>query len=388
MGGWEPQSNFVFDDHVRGLALTPGENSPEHLYQLAAWLHSHSLEKDRPLWQIFVIEGLPDQQYAVLIKIHHALTDGVFAMGLLEHMLSPSADDSCAKPFWSQPLRAAAADRSSMDWSTSLKNLAPLLKGVGQSLLHMRQHNMPMKWPYQASPSALNQEITPRRHLEVLTLSLPLVMDWAHEHEATLNDFLLCLTGMALHDYFQEQYQEEPETLQALIPVSLRSSGQNDPGCRLGFAVADLGHQNADVKQRLEQVKRSTEAAKRFLQNFNPVQKQLLTSLLDLVYVGSQITPWLQRTMPPVANLLVSNVVGPRQTLYFNGDPLEEIIPLSILADGQGLNVTALSYHDKLTLSCVCCPDVVHQPSVLRQGFEAAWDELQRAGNPSTRMLH
>jgi WS/DGAT/MGAT family acyltransferase len=388
LGGWEPQAEFIFDDHIRGLALAPGENSPEHLHQLAAWLHSLPLEKDRPLWQLFVIEGLPDQQYAVLIKIHHALTDGVFAMGLLEHMLSPSAEEHCEKPFWSQALHGAANHRAPMTWSQSLKNLAPLAKGMGQGLLYMRRQHQPMKWPYQASPSPLNQEITARRHLEVMTLPLSAVREWAHEHDATLNDTLLCLTGMALHDYFQEQHQEEPESLHALVPVSLRSIEQNDPGCRLGFAVADLGPQHANIEERLVQVKRSTEAAKSFLENFNPVQKQLLTSVLDLVYVGSQTVPGLQRRLPPLANLLVSNVVGPRQTLYFNGDPLEEIIPLSILADGQGLNVTALSYHDKLTLSCVCCPDVVPNPYLLREGFAAAWDELQRSGQAAERILH
>lgn len=387
-GAWEDSEAFDFDDHIRGMALAPGENSPEHLHRLAAWLHSLPLERDRPLWQLFVIEGLPDQHYAVLIKIHHALTDGAFAMGLLYHMLSLSPDETCAEPFWAQTLSQARSSHQPVSWSQSVKNFAPVAMGIGKGLLRSLQQNLGMKWPYQASPSILNQQITQRRHLEVSTFSLPELMEWAHQHNVTLNDLLLYLTGTALHHYLRQQPEVGPESLHALIPVSLRSQEQSDPGCRLGFAVADLGGRDASQQERLNQVKRSTEAAKSFLQNFNPAQKQALTSVLDILYVGSQIIPVVGRHLPPVANLLVSNVMGPQQTLYFNGDPLEQIIPLSILADGQSLNVTALSYADQLFVSCVCCPDVVTDPGSLRDEFERAWNELPRTGLNSVGGLH
>jgi WS/DGAT/MGAT family acyltransferase len=387
-GAWERSQTFTFDDHIRGVALTAGENSPEHLHRLASWLHSLPLERDRPLWQLFVIEGLPDHHYAILIKIHHALTDGVFAMGLLYHMLSPYADELCNEPFWAQHLLRSGPSRQSVSWPESFKKFAPMATGVGQGLWHSIQQHLPMKWPYQALPSKLNQQITPRRHLEVCTFSLPKVMEWAHQHKATLNDVLLFLTGTALHQYLGQQSEAGPDSLNALIPVSLRSQEQNDPGCRLGFAVADLGSRDASAEERLDQVKRSTEAAKSFLQNFSPAQKQVLTSILDILYVGSQLLPFAGRHLPPVANLLVSNVVGPQQTLYFNGDQLEQIIPLSILADGQSLNVTALSYADQLFVSCVCCPDVVKDPRNLRKQFEVAWDELQRIGLNPAGELH
>jgi WS/DGAT/MGAT family acyltransferase len=372
-GHWELTRTFDFDEHVRGLALTPGENTPEDLHHLAAWLHSLPLERDRPLWQLFVIEGLPDQRYAVLIKIHHALTDGAFAMGLLDHMLSPVPDESCEVPFWAQNVR----DEESSRPTRSFKNLVPAAMSFGQGLLNSLQHNPAMKWPFQASPSLLNQEITARRHLEVCTFPLPDIMDWAHQHKASLNDTLLFLTGTALHRYLEQHSEKGPEALNALIPVSIRSGAETDPGCRLGFAVANLGSRHASPKQRLDDIKRSTEAAKTFLQNFNTAEKQVLTSALDILYVGSQVLPGRGRYLPPLANLLVSNVVGPKETLYFNGDQLEEIVPLSVLADGQSLNVTALSYADQLFVSCVCCSDVIEEPGLLKDLFEQCWDEMQ-----------
>jgi WS/DGAT/MGAT family acyltransferase len=384
LGRWEQARTFDFDEHVRGLALTPGEDTPEDLHRLAAWLHSLPLERDRPLWQLFVIEGLPDQQYAILIKIHHALTDGAFAMGLLDHMLSPFPDESCEVPFWAQNIRESQSERP----TRSFKNLLPAAMSLGQGLLNSLQNYPAMKWPFQASPSLLNQQITSRRHLETCTFHLPDVMEWAHRHKASLNDTLLFLTGTALHRYLEQHSEKGPETLNALIPVSIRSEAESDPGCRLGFAVAHLGSRHANAKQRLDEIKASTEAAKSFLRNFNPGQKQVLTSALDILYVGTQVLPGRGRYLPPLANLLVSNVVGPKEKLYFNGDQLKEIIPLSVLADGQSLNVTALSYADRLFLSCVSCSDVIEDPESLKDLFDQCWDEMQednRQSLPSKR---
>jgi WS/DGAT/MGAT family acyltransferase len=372
-GSWDTTRTFNFDEHIRGFALAPGGNTPEDLHRLAAWLHSLPLSRDRPLWQLFVIEGLPDQQYAVLIKIHHALTDGAFAMELLDHMLSPFPDEACGIPFWAQNLKVSKYPGP----TRTFKNLIPAAMSFGQGLLNLLQHNAGMSWPFQASPSLLNQAITSSRHLEVCRFPLPEVMEWAHEHKATLNDTLLFLTGTALHRYLEQHSEQGPELLNALIPVSIRSEADHDPGCRLGFAVADLGSRHASPKQRIEEIKRSTAAAKSFLQELNPAQKQVLTSALDILYVGTQTLPGHGRYLPPLANLLVSNVAGPKDELYFNGDQLKEIIPLSVLADGQSLNVTALSYADQLFISCVCCSDVIEDPRSLKDFFEQCWSEMQ-----------
>jgi diacylglycerol O-acyltransferase len=374
-GRWEPTRSFDFDDHVRGMALTPGENTSDDLYRLAAWLHSLPLDRDRPLWELFVIEGLPDQHYAVLIKIHHALTDGAFAMALLDHMLSPFPDERCEFPFWAQHREESQPTGP----RRTFKSFVPTALGLGQGILASLPHGPALKWPFQAAPTLLNQAITPKRHLEVCTLPLPEVLEWAHEHKASLNDALLFLTSTALHRYLNQHAAKGPESLNALIPVSIRSNDESDPGCRLGFAVADLGSRHASPKERLNHIKRSTQAAKAFLQNFNTAEKQVLTSVLDILYVGSQLIPQLGRSMPPLANLLVSNVMGPKGTLYFNGDKLKQIIPLSVLADGQSLNVTALSYADQLFVSCVCCTDVIKDPRSLKDLFEQSWETMLSA---------
>jgi hypothetical protein len=160
-------------------------------------------------------------------------------------MLSPSPDEPCEIPFWAQKLRPTRSSREPASWSKSFKNIVPAAIEVGHGLLRSLQQNPAMKWPYQASPSILNQAITQRRHLEVSTFSLSKVMDWAHRHNASLNDILLCLTGTALHRYLEQHSKGGPESLHALIPVSLRSQEHSDPGCRLGFAVADLGSRDA-----------------------------------------------------------------------------------------------------------------------------------------------
>lgn len=381
LGAWDDTADFSFEDHVRGFALAPGENGPKDLHTLAAWLHSLPLERDRPLWQLFVIEGLPDQHYGILIKIHHALTDGAFAMDLLERMLCHSPDERREEPFWADSLKAhTKAPRPEATWSTplkSLKNFVPLVGGLGQGLFRSAIQRLPMTWPYRAPVSLFNKEITQRRHLELSVFPLKEIMDCAHKHEATLNDILLFLTGTALRYYLQKKQNLPEASLNALIPVSLRTGHEENHGCKLGFALAELGTHDAKPLQRLARIKQSMSASKLFLQNFNPGQKQVLTSALDIMFIASQMIPNLGAYIPPVANLLVSNLIGPRDTLYFNGDRLEQLIPLSVLADGQSINVTALSYSGQLYVSCISCPDLVADPELLQKGFAKAWNDLK-----------
>jgi len=380
-GEWRQEETFAFDYHVTGIALSPEENSPDHLYKTTAWLHSIPLDRNRPLWQLFIIQGLPENHYALLIKVHHSLMDGAFAMSLLDKMLQRTAAHRDDRPFWTQNFKAmdqkSKSARLPFNWKGKAHKTMQFLESMGQLTLRALNHRLPMTLPYSAPPCLINTEISSRRNLEVAKFSLAEIHKLADFHKVTINDVLLYLTGSALQSYLRSKDQNPKSSLKAIMPVSLRKQGEDALGCRLGFALTELGSGDARPAERLACIKRTMQAAKVFLQSFDATQKIALTSALDLLFVGSHLWPGLSKSLPQIANVLISNVVGPKSTLYFNGDRLEQIIPLSLLFDGQALNVTALSYKDHFTISCVSCPDVLFDPELLQLGFREAYEELQ-----------
>ncbi len=384
LGEWQEEETFAFDYHVTGIALSPEENSPDHLHKTTAWLHSIPLDRKRPLWQLFIIQGLPENHYALLMKVHHSLMDGAFAMSLLDKMLHRRVGFTDDRPFWAQDLKAkdrkTKGPRRSIIWKEKGHKTWQFLESIGLLSWRILNHSLPMTLPYNAPPCLINREITARRSLEVTSFSLAEIHRLAELHKVTINDILLYLTGSALQSYLRSKNQNPKPSLKAIMPVSLRKQGEEALGCRLGFALTELGSGDARPAERLASIKRAMQAAKVFLQSFDDAQKIALTSALDLLFVGSHLWTGLSKHLPQIANVLISNVVGPKHCLYFNGDRLEQIVPLSLLFDGQALNVTALSYEDHFTISCVSCPDVLFDPEVLQLAFHQAFEELQALG--------
>jgi diacylglycerol O-acyltransferase / wax synthase len=334
------------DYHVRHSAL-PNPGGQRDLGILVSRLHSHQLDLHRPLWEMHLIEGLEDNRFAIYMKMHHSLIDGVSGMRLILRALSPDPSSRDTPAFWTVGAgERPRSKRASQGLAGRARNGADALRGLSRAALDLGRaavDDSPLQAPYRAPDSALGGKLTGQRRFATQQYPLAQFKEFAKAADCTLNDIVLYLCGTALRRYLSEHAQVPERPLTAGIPVNLREEGDESTGTAIGMMVAELGTNIANPRERLEAVKSSTVEAKRHLAELPPGARTYYTLLINGPYIASLVAGLGGHTPVPF-NLGISNVPGPPEPLYFNGARLEAMFPLSLLLHGNALNITCLSY--------------------------------------------
>jgi len=229
--------------------------------------------------------------------------------------------------------------RAGRDGAAALRGLGLAAIDLGRAAVDDR----PLQAPYRTPSSALQGHLGGQRRFATQQYDLDLVKSLAKAAECTLNDVVLYLCGSALRRYLGEHDRVPDRPLTTGIPVNLREETDQSMGTVVGVMVAELGTNIADPRQRLEAIKRSTEAAKRHLAEVPPAGRAAYTLLVTGPYIAGLVTGLGGRSPVPF-NVGISNVPGPREPLFFNGSRLDAMFPLSLLFHGNALNITCLSY--------------------------------------------
>src|SRR5919108_2623363 len=339
--------------HVRHSAL-PHPGGQRELGVLVSRLHSHQLDLHRPLWEVHLIEGLEGNRFAIYLKMHHSLIDGVSGMRLILRALSSDPDNRNTPAFWTVgTVDRPRAEESRRDGSSALgqairagRDVVGTLTGLGLAAIDLGRaavDDRPLHAAYRAPSSALQGQLGGQRRFATQQYDLDLIRSLARAGGCTLNDLVLYLCGSALRRYLGEHARLPDRPLTAGIPVNLREASDESMGTVVGVMVAELGTNIADPRERLEAIKRSTEAAKRHLAEVPPAGRSAYTLLISGPYIAGLIAGLGGRSPVPF-NVGISNVPGPRAPLFFNGSRLDAMFPLSLLFHGNALNITCLSY--------------------------------------------
>ncbi len=347
------QREVDLDYHVRHSAL-PHPGGQRELGVLVSRLHSNQLDLHRPLWELNLIEGLDGDRFAIYIKMHHALIDGVSGIRLALRTLSPDPDQRETPAFWtvgSGPRagsdRDAGAGGNPIDrlLGTALSGAGAAI-GLGRAGVELGLASVeggPLSAPYTAPDSALGGRLGGQRRFATQQYELDLIRELAAAADCTLNDVVLYLCSAALRRYLGEHGRIPDRSLTAGIPVNLREAGDESTGTAIGMLVAELGTDIADSRARIEAIKSSTAEAKRHQRELPPEARTPYTLLLNGPYIAALIAG-LGGHAPIPFNVAISNVPGPTEPLYFNGARLDALFPLSLLTHGNALNITCLSY--------------------------------------------
>ena len=346
------------DYHVRHSAL-PHPGGQRQLGVLVSRLHSHQLDLHRPLWEVHLIEGLDEGgRFAIYIKMHHALIDGVSGIRMILRTLSPDPDARDLPAFWTvgageRAPRPQAHDEEGSDGSNPLGSL---LGAAGQGLGALAAigkagaqfgiasfEDGPLNAPYTAPDSALGGALGGQRRFATQQYDLELLKSVAEAGDCTLNDIVLYLSSTAMRRYLTEHASVPTRSLTAGIPVNLREEGDERTGTAIGMLIAELGTNIPDPRQRLAAIAASTMQAKRHQAELPPLARTPYTLLLNGPYMAG-LMAGLGGHAPIPFNTAISNVPGPREPLYFNGARLDALFPLSLLLHGNALNITCLSY--------------------------------------------
>jgi diacylglycerol O-acyltransferase len=347
---WALDDDVDLEHHVRHSAL-PRPGRVRELLALTSRLHGTLLDRQRPLWEMHVIEGLEGNRFAIYTKIHHALMDGVSAMALLRSVLSPDPD-AAVPPMWApRPHEPRRDDGELSDLPAALLRGAGELVGLGPALGRRAAAALlaPRRKGSAVPPrTMLNVPITGSRRYAAQSWSLERVKLVGKACDATVNDVVLAMCSSALRDYLLEFAALPEDPLLAMTPVSLRATQSGTPaGNAVGAIVADLATDVADPAERLRVIQASMRAGKEALAGLSPLQATVLSAML-IAPLGLSASRLLSGIAPQAFNLIISNVPGPTQPLYLDGARLSGLYPLSVPLDGQALNITVTSYNGSL----------------------------------------
>lgn len=352
--------------HVRHSAL-PHPGDQRELGILVSRLHSHQLDLHRPLWEVHVIEGLEDDRFALYVKMHHSLVDGVSGMRMILRALSSDPGERDMPAFWAVGAGDKGSQRSD-NGSGPLDGLIGAARGgvtaaagLGRAALQLGRATVDdggLQAPYRAPSSALGGRLEGQRRFATQQYELQRMKDLAAAAGCTLNDLVLYLCGTALRRYLTEHSHLPDRPLTAGIPVNLRDPDDESMGTAIGMMVAEMGTNVADPRERIEAIQRSTTEAKRHLAELPPEARTSYTLLLNGPYIAG-LMAGLGGRAPIPFSAGISNVPGPTEPLYFNGSRLDALFPLSLLLHGNALNITCLSYAGTLNFGLTGARDTL-----------------------------
>lgn len=400
---WVTDPSFDIEYHVRRSAL-PSPGDERELGILVSRLHSTPLDFHRPPWEAHFIEGLEKKRFAIYFKVHHSLIDGYTGMRLLAHSLSTRSDDTDAPLFFS----IKAEERSNVERrprEDSIPTLGALLgavreqvgvaKDIGRAVMNAvrsrKDEERTLALPMQAPKSILNQRISRSRRFATHQAKLDRLKAIANVSGGTLNDVILAICGIALRRFLLERDALPDKPLVAMVPVNVRPKDDPGGGNAVGAILATLATNEKSPKVCLEAIIASTKRAK--------AQLSGMSKNAIIQYSGLVLAPLMLAFVPqaagrvrPAFNVVISNVPGPEQPLYFRGWRLEEMYPLSIPFHGYGLNITVQSYAGSLNFGFTGCRDTLPHLQYLAIYSGEAIDALERAyelsrGRLSSRQL-
>jgi len=411
---WIEAARIDVEFHVRHIAL-PHPGDWRQLCIQVARLHSRPLDRSKPLWEAYVIEGLqnveglPPGSFALYTKMHHSIVDGESGIEIMKalHSLTPDpidveADEAVSRVYhvdreptlvelYSRALahnvqrlpnfarfsfgtarKVAALGAEAMTKFNNLgqagfvSNVRALLSGDLSTLL-----------PRMPPQTRFSGDVSAHRVFEAVTLPLSGFRDIRKQvPKATINDQFLCVVGGALHAYLSSKNELPDATMVAMVPMSLRGAEKGaDVGNQVGFTLMPVHSEIEDPLERLRTICEASQTSKRVT---DAVGKELARDLLETL-PSIVADPLLRNAKLPRLSLIVSNVRGPDVPLYMAGARLVNYAPISIALDGMGLNVTGFSYHGTMWICAVSCRDMLPDPAFFADCLRNAFAKMQEA---------
>lgn len=379
---WVADEDIDLDYHVRHITLPrPGTN--RQLQQYVARLHSTLLDRSRPMWEFFIIDGLKSGQVALYTKVHHAGIDGQAGVALGKAIFDLEPTGRLVKPPRARPRSsgyqlgmaelATAALRNTAQQYVKLFKMAPAIaRALGglakpdEKAAEKDAATAPKKFNLFAPRTSLNVSITNQRTFAGRTISLAETKHIAKHFGVSLNDVVMATVAGALRHYLADNNELPAKPLVAGVPVSLREAGDDTANNQASMILVSLATDITDPVQRLKAINASSTSSKSTMNRFKAVilddfptfaAPWLVSGIASMVGRSG-----LVNLLPPAANVAISNVAGAPFPMYFAGALVTSYYPVSIASHGTALNVTVQSYNGRMDYGLIACrravPDI------------------------------
>jgi len=398
---WVDDEDFDVDRHLHRIGLPPPGGRAE-LSEICGHIASLPLDRRRPLWEMWVIEGVagtdchrvgePGGRLAVMTKVHHAGVDGVTGASLMEKLCSTEPDapapDAADGVGGATGWRIAAGGL--LRFAARPLRLAGVVPETVSSMvttLRKAREGQTMARPFAAPRTAFNASISGRRNIAYAELDLDDVKAVKNHFGVKVNDVVMALVSGALRQYLGERAGLPDSSLVAMVPVSVHGKSDRPGRNQISGMFANLQTHLGDPAERLKAIAEANAVAKQhssalgatLLQDWSQFAAPGIFGIAMRLYARTKLTETV-----PVHNLVVSNVAGPQLPLYFLGCDVKAMYPLGPIFHGSGLNITVMSLRGSLDVGLISCPDLLPDLWELADEFKVGMEELLAAtGQPT-----
>jgi WS/DGAT/MGAT family acyltransferase len=430
---WVEDEQFDIDRHIfRGSLPAPHDRAT--LERIVGWMHAKLLNRARPLWEFYIFEGMKDNEIGLYSKMHHACIDGGAGVALTNMIYDVTPVPRKIEPptaraktgqeprdiaanlldsyqqLWRQPFDASAAksldlprsgkndlgsilfDNAMFQIETAVKfagSIPTMLKSTSDMLGKIFDPKSRDGIASMLSPSTiLNKSISSERSFAGVSIPLGRAKALAKQAGGKLNDVVLAISSGVVRRYLLERGALPTKSMTAAVPISLREEGNTDANNQVFGMICSVASNIEDPKARLEAIIAQSAKAKELshplralmpqMSNLSLLGAPILVQILALLYSRSSLSD----VLPPAANFSVSNVPGPRQTLYAAGAELLHIFPVSIASHGLALNITVQSYRDQLDFGFIAGANIIPHVQLLCDMLPGEFAALEAAFAP------
>jgi diacylglycerol O-acyltransferase / wax synthase len=410
---WIEDTDFDMDFHVREIGLAP-PGDDQQLAEQVARIMARPLDRSRPLWELYLIHGLEDDREAMLTKFHHSAIDGVSGNDILAVLLDPHPEGREVPPpegkrspqpapsdlkllgrallgLPRRPLTVATAVPMAIANLDALPGVQriPGMRTIRRAALRVAgllpgssADEGLLETPRASAPrTRFNGPVTPHRRLAIGSLPLDTVKAVKNELGVTVNDVVVALCASMLRAWLEERDELPDEPLVAMVPVSVRTKEEAGTfGNRVSAMFVPIPTDEADPRRRIERTHEVLAVAKE-RHEATPAELMLdATQFVPpaLMSAASRVTMGLlaRAPMPPLLNVVISNVPGPREPLYCAGARMLAYYPVSTITDGVGLNITVISYLDHIDVGIIGDREQLEDAWPMLEGLRAALEEF------------
>ena len=354
------------------------------LHSFVGQLHETWLDRDKPLWQYHLIKDTKHQGFAIYVKVHHMCGDGASLIRLFQKGYSEEKMDEGFVPVWASkdPKRTRTKPHILKRffgglWGLiiTLKDLVWIIFRLLLKLLRINKVYMPI--PFSGKRTILTGQVTKGRAVSTLNIDFARVQTLSKRLRASANELILCAFDIATHRFLRNYQQSFEKALYTNMPINLRKPGETTGGNKIAIVPVKLAFGEKDPYLRLRQIIENHRIVKNAAKDSHPAAFSYYTLLIQAfstLFEAIHISDWVR----PIGNILISNMPGPANKLFFKDAELLSNYPLSTMTPGGGINITIVTYNNVAQIGLVCCNTKIDSLDPLATYFLDAFEMLEK----------
>jgi WS/DGAT/MGAT family acyltransferase len=378
-----PVAQLDMQYHVQ-LHSVDDLNDKPALNLFVANLHETWLDRDKPLWQFHLIKDNSTQHFALYIKIHHMCGDGSTLIRWLQAGYNQSPIDEGFVPVWA--MNRTQKKYNKVPWFKAVfgglwgflmavKDLTWIWFRLLLKLLKINKDYMPL--PFTGTKTVLTGQVKKGRAVATLDIDFKRIKILSQRLRASVNEVMLCVFDIAVHRQLVDYGQTFEKALYTNMPINLRRPGETTYGNKIAIVPVELAHGHTDPYLRLREIIENHRKVKKAAKASHPASFSYYTLLIQsyaIMFEMLGLSSWVK----PIANILVSNMPGPPDVMYFKDSQLLAFYPISTITPGGGVNFTMVTYNGQANIGLVCCNNNIDSLEPLAAYCLDAFDILEK----------